>query len=607
MVNARWGVFLVGLALLCGGRASAQSPEALREFERALREERAGNLDSARAAYICALAADSVSVGELVPARLEALLAAEAARGRDPFLAARRLASLGRDEAALEALEAAVRENPHREVPADLRFLSGGEVGELRDARSWIARRKAALQLAVGLLTVILFCGVLAFRKVPETELEIGKFEASTGDGPAGPSFTALLADDLKRLSRGAGERARSARSIELVRGPIEATPIPKMVEALIPGPLSWLKALPTLLQWLTRSPKLGLSGTLHRVPRRGAGVSLVLMRNGRTLASETLWESHFSARGEPVGSEAPAVDRFAWLAEPAATWLLYHLQRALCPGEEFQPLGTGDWRSYAMFRVGLRYEEEDNPAAARDLYERALSRDAGNRGARANLAALLMAQGEDDRAIDELLRVVPPDPLTYDLTDPVTYSALYRLAAARFHSGRSAEALASVRTLMQRIDTAQRHASTTGDDLQAFVESIRPSCEVLLAGIEAHEATTSRSLEQLAARLALSDALSTSTDAVVQYNLACTYWILATNEHAVSPDREAWVESVFLHLKRAFELSRAHAGWAPRDPSLRELFAHRELRARARKLVTRYDPSVSFGPPVPSLLRWIF
>lgn len=617
MLRANAVALLAVLALLTAGGASTQSARAVHEFERALLFERAGNGDSARAAYMRALAADSVSVaGELAPARLEALLKAEAAPPPKPFLAAERLAEIGRDEAALAALEAAIREHPDEEVPTNLHFLSGGKVERLREARRWVARREALFELLLGVLAVLGVIAALLFRRWAEPQLEIGEFEATGPEAGVGSGFAALVADDLKRLSRGAGARAGSARTIEVVRGPIEPISIPATVAALIPGSLSWMKAAPALLQWLSLRPRLSLSGTLHRLPRRGAGVTLVLLRNGRAVAGETLWESHFAAMVEPAEPGGAAADRSAWLVEPAATWLLYHLPLAHHPGDaskhELRLLGASDWRSYALFRAGLRYEEDGNPDAARRMYERALSRDAGNRGARTNLAALFMERGENQRAIEELHRVIGTDPLTADLADPVTYSALYRLASAEYHSGSHADAQATAVTLMRRIRRAQRHATPGDADLRSYLESIEPSSLVLAIGTAAHQAATLGGLQRLAQRLAAVDTLS--ADAVVQYNLAVTYWVMAEHQHAEPSGWADWIEAVFLHLRRAFELGRPLARWAPKDPSLAGLFRDRGLGPRAWKLVAAHDPTAAaeaagHGPAAAlrSVARWLF
>jgi tetratricopeptide (TPR) repeat protein len=99
-----------------------------------------------------------------------------------------------------------------------------------------------------------------------------------------------------------------------------------------------------------------------------------------------------------------------------------------------FRPLGTDNWKSYALFRAGVYWRSESVPDKARKLFASALREDPKNRGAMLNLGVILVEDREYSTAVSHLraaLAAAKEGTEGNEQRDPVWYKALYQLVSA--------------------------------------------------------------------------------------------------------------------------------------------------------------------------------
>jgi tetratricopeptide (TPR) repeat protein len=169
-------------------------------------------------------------------------------------------------------------------------------------------------------------------------------------------------------------------------------------------------------------------------------------------------------------------------------------------PSEEFVPLGTKDWQSYAYFKAGVGWSMEGRKDKARQLYLEALSRDMNNHGALFNLGVMDMESGEYDKAVERLMMArnsVEQEKMNNLHSDPVWYGAMYQLAASYQYKVIKAEeepekanreldkaeetAKELVAEIKAGINAFQKDENKA---LQQYLESFKPMAVILYAGI---------------------------------------------------------------------------------------------------------------------------
>jgi tetratricopeptide (TPR) repeat protein len=254
-------------------------------------------------------------------------------------------------------------------------------------ARRWNAfaalGRMAVMSAAPFALLLVL---IVALRRLFATPaLDILPFD-SEAKKDSGKSFAALLRARLLDLAAG-----RPDADIHLVKGEITGVEIPAEVHTLLPAPATWLAPVVKLVSRLTSRRSLVVGGTLHPTGSWGAGVTLQLTGGRKISSVQTLWLREFQAG--PTAGEASEFSDYCYLADLASVWLLFTLFESLGKNH-VELLGTKDWKSYALFRAATFAHSEQHLSAARDLYCRALARDPGLRGARVNLAQILVETG---------------------------------------------------------------------------------------------------------------------------------------------------------------------------------------------------------------------
>lgn len=564
-------------------RERAQAAEWL---ERGLALEHAGLREEARSAFIQAA---MIAPGEEPVTRvLQRVLAPTSdtvvTREADPYASVRTLAGAGLHADALAALRKVAGEHPHEPVPEELHYLTGHNVP------GWSALGRTDTRLVLGFL---LLAAALAWRRWgTKPHLTIEELGGSASGASTGKGFASMVEDRLRALTDGA-----AGGNVHLVTGPIETVPVPATVQTAIPPTVSWITALPALASWLLPRRVLTLSGHLHWTAEQGAGITLALKERGRIIASVTTWEREYG----PVRATSGAADPSAYhsLAEPAAIWILFAL--ATYRGDtRFSLLGTRRWRSYALFRAGVRLETAGSDALARQRYHAALRFDPEIRGVRVNLATILSEHGDNERALPLLERVLQEIRETPGRArDPVYYSALYRLASIHFnmgHPGPAAEVASELVTRIGQTLTAlsggptewrKRLALRRDENLREYLESIRPSAELLHAGVSLKlPPETEGHRERLAAaRRVVERYHSAPNTPHTHYNLACVCSTLVQTGVDGS-EREKLLDRAIFHLRYYMLLDGRAVGWASQDPSLQSVREDELTRDRFRELL---------------------
>jgi len=165
--------------------------------------------------------------------------------------------------------------------------------------------------------------------------------------------------------------------------------------------------ALLLALQRLLPRKLFTVNAVLQPAGTRGPGLTVTL-RVGRSAAAvESFWASPLGyytpspTASTPAVSEAEAdVSRataaYYSLSRPATAWINHRIARTLGAGGTI----TRDSNSYALFRVGLDWQQRGDRIMARRLYDAALSADPDNVAARANLGAIDAGDGLYDASI---------------------------------------------------------------------------------------------------------------------------------------------------------------------------------------------------------------
>ncbi len=296
---------------------------------------------------------------------------------------ANRLEKAGFDEAAREIVKG-VAKGSTKGIPPELRPANQriGWWRELLGVFGPVLRlvlEIAAAAIGVVVAALLLWAGANGLLLRGKRAARLTGFTGSA-DGTVGDVLAAALADALRRMS---DENAKS--SVDWQSGTESKFEVPAAVTQALPQ-ASLVAGLIQMLDKLLPRRLVTVSGTVHPVhEHRGAGLTLAVAdQRGRVLDQVTIWEREFMLK--KAGANAKDAVRYERLILPAAIWLGYN--RALGFKAKNAPLGTLDWRSYAMFALG---ELVPKAADRRRLYERSLDRDSGNLGAHLNLASMLL------------------------------------------------------------------------------------------------------------------------------------------------------------------------------------------------------------------------
>jgi tetratricopeptide (TPR) repeat protein len=592
-ISARLFMAALLSATVCGAVPAQDAPatrSARDDYIRAQAYEGAQARDSAVAAYLRAIrVAPSAPFADTAVARVRELSRPPAAVAEAPYAAATRLAEIGMHGAALVKAKETATEYPHAEVPPVVMALVADSVAWWPTLRR---RAEAKVRPVLEAATVAFLLGIpllLVVLRYARPRVEFGEFDATGVEQPSAQSFGALVRQHIERLTRGASSRGTHAGAGMLVRGPVEGMPLPATIQAVLPAGWAWMQAVPALLSRLSTRPTLRVTGQLHRPGQQGLGATLFISKSSVTVSSHTLWEKDFRDGSNAAGTTDGDASA---LAEAAAVWLIFHLNAGPRrffgkPAEAPRLVGTADWRSYALFRAGVRYAEGGSGAAAERCYSRALARDPANRAARVNLASRFIARDEEVRAIGHLERALRE---CEDEDDAVRYPALYALAVARFHAGEFAQAERDARLLVDYIDAGlRRSGGGKQPDLHSYLRTIETPSRALHLGTWAKSARNRRLLKRLASELA--GLTERAESGLHWFTLACSHWIVRQKLHETSPERTHASAAILTAIERACELDVSYAGRVRSDPVLNGLTQDPVLGGDVMRLVARFRP----------------
>lgn len=419
----------------------------------------------------------------------------------DVFGEALALAAAGFDEQAATLAKQQLQQHPYRTLPPQLTYLNGQLLRDAQPVQNVQTRSAIAFQdvllVAVALLVIFLIL-VPIFGRVFTTRVQVKSFdEEKVTDGQElGKTLAVIVEDELRRLKSEGG-----SSSLSVTRTPDAALPLPDAVKEL-PGQAG----LVLTLLGLVPNRLFVISGTLHPKGERGVGLTVAIADpSGTITASESFWESDydpdFGAKVELP--EVPVVAAYRRLALAAASWAIY--QPPLVP-EGDPPSGyvSAVWRSYALHRVAVSWQDADDEGRATRLYQQALDRDPANFASLLNLACLQKTNQETDRETAkerrkravELLREgkrlteTQPD---RDVADRSWYRIRFNLglflveATLRDHpsvidrAAWLADAERCAIAVVSRSDSDSPRADAAG--LRTFLRTIRDSAVALLAG----------------------------------------------------------------------------------------------------------------------------
>jgi tetratricopeptide (TPR) repeat protein len=403
-------------------------------------------------------------------------------------------------------------------------------------------------EVLAGLIVLALL--LLRLARVGRPYLVTSDFEAGDVDAALGRALSAHLRQALAQA-----QTLTSGATLTMASGPIEPVALPADVISAVSKEVPLATAIDALIRWLSPWRIVTVSGWLHKLGDRGAGLTLTIAQ-GRTVAhSVTFWQADFepdwrtasppSTGPSPTAAPAP----YYALVRPAVTWLQFTLHEDYGPAAA-GPLvleGTSRWRSYACFLAGVSLANRGRTEAAAVMYEQALGLDAMNTGARLNLALQLKTRSNLTETISQLEWIVGHT--ARPLAESSFYSATFSLVMLLVEAGRRVEAAARARTLMRSIAQARqerrqrlRRHQSADDPLLTYLSVIEPSAGVMWAALAAPDDDVANdTLAQL-----LSDAWRPSLE--FQYNLACYYSLKNGAQN---------LESALAHLAFA---SRLHA-----------------------------------------------
>lgn len=560
----------------------------------------AGYLDEAKAAYLEVIKSKVKNKPDCAFAGLAVVKLKQAEKWNDTISHARVLSSFGLHNEALKTLQDQLLLDDKMVVPEDLQYLSGGKLpfwrSIRRDLEFWA---RPILEIAMTIILLIVLFHLLR-RRFSKRTLSIEEFDKGGLDGDfMGKDFSSFFRSQLNRIASGS-----NGGEISLVTGPIQTIDIPAEVEAIVPdlnqswmSPITWVKAIPALFNWLFPPRTVSLTGHLHAPGSRGVGTTAQLVGKNRILASYTFWQKDFDAASDPaIDNVAEGLNQ---LAEYAAIWLLFEMATLFESGLTL--LGTANWQSYAYFRAGFRAENQGREEAAKILYIRALRLDPRLHGARVNLAVWYLRKEMPKVALEQLTRAKADCVKAKDGDqDPTLYSAIYNIGALSYDEGdiegakkQTADLLNQIEETLKKIED-KKEKDYKDPALKHHLVSIRPVANTMLGGllVELGEKGGRKYIED--------ETEKSSVYPRLQYNLACGYSVLAKNEPQDTPDgvarRESDLEKSLLHLERSFQINANIVNQVKNDRSLKYV-----SEAKATEFQALLD---AYGSPSPMVVN---
>jgi tetratricopeptide (TPR) repeat protein len=604
-----------------------------------------GDKEAARAAYIAAMAIDDTSPEADDLLRRVSGVPPEPPSPDRELEIARKLLALGRRDEALKIVDELVRKSPYavgddlvdpyaearelkkagfraeaeaatkaaaksgKPVPAELHELAEAGWWEKTKGSLLVAAEIAAFALAIGAI-ILLVRRLWILQRRPR--LEIANFLPDESSAPTHhtASVTAMVREALGRFAPD-----EPKYSIATVRETVNPLVISEELLGAIPGSLSPLVSLlPVFIQNFTRGRVIALEGRVHAPGAHGTGLTLSLTYAGSTIGSVTLWQGDFdpgTVRKKKKGDEYGAADYYA-LAEPAAIWLLFHLDKAPMTRSQLDldALPTKSWRSHAYFRAGITAAARGDHHSAEALFIESLRDDPTNLAARVNFAGELMVDRDDDRsnndfatefAIEQLESVLNAHEKLDDekKDDAIRYATRYRLASAHYDLKHINEALEYAEKLSADIEknleaaTAPRSGETPIQErkrlrLKAFFEQSGPAARAMHIGIRFEHPDVDATVDEL--KTAAAGPVPT---AQFQYNYACSLAIYLRKKGINEDEEKKYTAEAIQRLRLAIRMKEDLRARARVDRALEDLRRIPEVAKDLKEPVTAAAPVV--------------
>ncbi len=563
------------------GIQDAQRFLTIKSYEIGQAYENASQFNEARIAYIETLK----TYPNYIPAQ-EALEKVS----DDKFAAVQTLANLGYYTEATARLKKVVEDNPGAKVPKDLEYLPGRSIFLWGYIRNWI---EIWGQPLAEIVIFLLGLYVLRYRIGPwmlglfKLKWDIKEFNTAS-DLDIGKGMMAMVEGSFMQIGKESGHEHLHLVSEEYQ----DLNKIPADIKAGSPH-IMWAS---NLIEWIFPSKVIMISGYLEKPGIDGVGLTLSTVNSltGEILGNITLWQKDYDTEIKPAESTAGdknLASSYYYLVEPAAIWVFFQLneQRKAAKEEKFALLGTDDWKSYAHFQAGVRWQLEGKKDKARQQYVMAQNQDMNNYGALINLGYLDIEDKNYNRAIERLSKGIEMAEKSKNYPrERAWFVAMYQLAAAYHYKGhllRKKPVCAH-----ECIEKAKEHCQNLlkAINKEKFLESIEPNAIIMHASILidlAYQGETDQNkIEEAKSKIKNIETVYTKLAPRVRYNLACYYSIVGDKTSDPKDYKKA-----LENLEYAIEGGGEIIQWAKIDPSLEGV---REVNNKDfANLIKKYSP----------------
>jgi len=312
------------------------------------------------------------------------------------------LDELGRDEQAQAAYEKVLETKPESECAKKGIADTGDSFwedpkGTAEDAVAWLALLVAAIAVAALVISVLLL--FLAYIPVvknrwPAKRIRAVRVSLESFDDVADPSRGGALAALVRTKIESFGEK----KGMKMVdsKAALEETLLSELGEVN-----DQAKSFSAFISWIVaRYPRrqYEAKGQLQENGGSGPGLTVSLGDSKGAINVATLWPQQFGLEADEKDDVAKAA-RLQKLCVPAAAWISHVTVTAA--GETLG--GAKDPISWAFFKTGLEWEQDEDTDKAFQLYKEAIRRDKTNWGAQAQLGKLQSEAREYDAAIQNL------------------------------------------------------------------------------------------------------------------------------------------------------------------------------------------------------------
>ncbi|MFZ3382522.1 MAG: DUF4332 domain-containing protein [Candidatus Methanoperedens sp.] len=572
------------------GIQDAQRFLTIKSYEIGQAYENASQFNEARIAYIETLK----TYPNYIPAQ-EALEKVS----DDKFAAVQTLANLGYYTEATARLKKVVEDNPGTKMPKDLDYLPGRSIFLWGYIRNWI---EIWGQPLAEIVIFLLGLYVLRYRIGPwmlglfKIKWDIKEFNTAP-DLDIGKGMMAMVEGSFMQIGKESGHEHLHLVSEEYQ----DLNKIPADIKAGSPH-IMWAS---NLIEWIFPSKVIMISGYLEKPGIDGVGLTLSTVNSltGEILGNITLWQKDYDTEIKPIEStegNKNLVSSYYYLVEPAAIWVFFQLneqRRAGKDTEKFTLLGTDDWKSYAHFQAGIRWQLEGKKDKARQQYVIAQNQDMNNYGALINLGYLDIEEKNYNRAIERLSKGIEMAEKSKNYPkERAWFVAMYQLAAAYHYKGRllRKEPVCALQCIEDAEKQCQKLLNKINEE--KFLESIEPNASIMHASILIELAYLApgeidqNKKDDAEKKIKSIESEYSKLAPRVRYNLACYYSIVG-DKTKEDEQKNNYYNKALDNLIYAIEGGGDLIQWAKIDPSLEGARKFKGTKEDFDKLIQKYSP----------------